>query len=283
VTSHFHHDGVDLAVTRDGTSGGKAVLLLHGLSGISSSYDAVVRSLDPGLDISRLDLRGHGRSGRAPGTYTVPYYAADVAAFIEQVIGRPTVLAGHSLGGVITHHLAATRPDLVTAALCEDPPLYFCDQALFDASMFGTIFPMLEAEMRKLQARGASKDEVIKFVANSPSPAGGKASDTQTPEATASRADALMLGDPDVWGPAIHGGALSGYDPDAAVRCPLTIMAADPNMGPAFWPDHIERQRAANPHADIPTILGAPHSINGHIPSSNRYLGYLKDLIASTS
>jgi pimeloyl-ACP methyl ester carboxylesterase len=283
TSSTFHHDGVDLAVTRDGTPGGSPVLLLHGLSGISSSYDAVVRSLDQTLDIYRIDLRGHGRSGRAPGTYQVPFYAADVVAFIEQVIARPIVMAGHSLGGVITHHIAATRPDLITAALCEDPPLYFCDQTLFAASMFGTIFPILEKEMIGLQERRATKDEVMAFVANSPSPVGGIAGDHQTAESTASRADALMLGDPGVWGPAIHGGALSGYDPNAAVACALTILLADPNMGPAFWTDHIDWQRAANPHADIVIIKGAPHGISGHIPSSNRYVGFLKDLIATSS
>jgi pimeloyl-ACP methyl ester carboxylesterase len=281
VSATFHHDGVDLAVARDGTPGGKPVLLLHGLSGISTTYDDVVRSLDQSLDIYRIDLRGHGRSSRAPGTYSVPFYAADVIAFIDNVIGRPTVLAGHSLSGVITHHVAATRPDLVSAALCEDPPLYFCDQALFDASMFAIVFPMLEKQMIDVQANGAPKAEVMAFVANSPSPAGGIASDHQTAESTAHRADALMLGDPGVWGPAIHGGALSGYDPNARIACPLTILVADEKMGPAFWPDHIEPQRAANPHADISVIAGAPHGIHTHVPATGRYRGYLTDLISS--
>jgi len=116
----FNHQSLDLAWTRDGSSRAVAVLLLHGLSGISSGYDEVVDDLGASADVFRLDLRGHGRSDHAPGTYSVPFYTEDVIAFIEEVISKPVVLVGHSLGGVITHNITATRPDLVLAALCED-------------------------------------------------------------------------------------------------------------------------------------------------------------------
>ena len=89
-----------------------------------------------------------GRSDHAPGTYSVPFYTEDVIAFIEEVITKPVVLVGHSLGGVITHNITATRPDLVRSALCEDPPLYFCDQSLFEQSLMAGVFPVLEATMR---------------------------------------------------------------------------------------------------------------------------------------
>jgi pimeloyl-ACP methyl ester carboxylesterase len=276
----FTHDGVALETRIEG-GGSLPVVLLHGLSGTMSTYDEVVRAIGNDVRVHRIDLRGHGRSARAPGTYTVPHYAADVVAYIEHVVGGPTVLVGHSLGGVITHHIAATRPDLVRAALCEDPPLYFCDQSLFNQSIFATVFPILEREMRRMQEPGITRADVRGFVANSPSPAGGVAANHQTAEAIDSRVDAMMHSDPDVWGPAIHGGALSGYDPNARIVCPLTILQADPAMGPALFPDHAERQRKANPDADVAFIKGAPHGIHDFIPSTGRYLGYLRDLIAA--
>jgi alpha-beta hydrolase superfamily lysophospholipase len=52
-----------LAWTRDGSSRAVAVLLLHGLSGISSGCDEVVDDLGASADVFRLDLRGHGRRG----------------------------------------------------------------------------------------------------------------------------------------------------------------------------------------------------------------------------
>ena len=65
-----------------------------------------------------------------------------------------------------------------------------------------------------------------------------------------------MLGDPDVWLPAIHGGALSGYDPDARINKPMIILQADPQMGPALFPDHAARQHDVNPEIDIRLIEG---------------------------
>jgi esterase len=277
----FVHDGVGIEYTVDFASAtGSPMLFLHGLSGASTTYDEVVELLrDLDRPIYRLDLRGHGKSDRAPDTYRVPYYAADVIAFIDSVIGRPVVLLGHSLGGVITHHIAATRPDLVLGALTEDPPLYFCDQTLFENSMFAMVFPILETQMREAQARGATFDEVRAAVANAPTPWGTAATNT-FPHGIDSRANQMMWADPDVWVPAIKGGALSGYNPNSPIACPLTILQADPSMGPAFWSDHVALQQAANPHADIRLIDGAPHGIHTFITARERYLHAVRDLVA---
>ena len=274
----FNHRNTDLAWTRDGSSRAVAVLLLHGLSGISTGYDEVVEDLGADADVFRIDLRGHGRSDHAPGTYAVPFYAADVVAFIEEVITKPVVLAGHSLGGVITHHVTATRPDLVASALCEDPPLYFCDQSLFAQSIMAGVFPLLEASMRAAQNEGQPRQFFESMVADAVMP-WGRAGDHMSDRAMRSRADALMLGDPDVWLPAIHGGALSGYDPDALITKPMLILQADPSMGPAFFADHVARQHAANPDIEIRLIAGAPHGIHAFLGSRQRYGEALRDII----
>ena len=213
---------------------------------------------------SVIDLRGHGRSDHAPGTYSVPFYTDDVIAFIEEVIAEPVVLVGHSLGGVITHHITATRPDLVRSALCEDPPLYFCDQSLFEQSIMATVFPILEATMRQAQAEGKPREFFESMVADAAMP-WGRAGDHMSARALQSRVDALMLGDPDVWLPAIHGGALSGYDPDARITKPMIILQADPQMGPALFPEHAARQHEVNPEIDIRLIEGAPHGIHSFL------------------
>ncbi|MFI5612388.1 alpha/beta fold hydrolase [Amycolatopsis sp. NPDC051903] len=49
----------------------------------------------------------------APG----PWRVEDVAARIASRIDRPVLLAGHSTGGCIAAHLAATRPELVAGLL----------------------------------------------------------------------------------------------------------------------------------------------------------------------
>jgi pimeloyl-ACP methyl ester carboxylesterase len=278
----FVHRNIDLDWTRDGSPHAVKVLMLHGLSGISTGYDEVVEQLGDAGDFFRIDLRGHGRSDRAAGTYTVPFYAADVVAFIEEVIGEPAVLVGHSLGGVITHHITATRPDLVLSALCEDPPLYFCDQSLFEQSVFAIVFPALESETRSAQAGGKPREHFVALVADAVMP-WGRAGDNMSARALQSRVDAMMLVDPDVWLPAIHGGALSGYDPDARITKPMIILRADPQMGPALFPDHAARQHAANPDVDMRFIDGAPHGIHSFLRSRERYVEALRDIIREAS
>ena len=194
----FSHRDVELEWSRDGSPRATKVLMLHGLSGISTGYDEVVAQLGDDADVYRLDLRGHGRSDRAPATYSVPFYAADVIAFIESVIGEPVVLVGHSLGGVIAHHITATRPDLVLSALCEDPPLYFCDQKLFEQSVMGDVFPILESAMRAAQAENRPREHYEAMVGDAVLP-WGRAGDHMSERALQSRVDSLMLGDPDVW------------------------------------------------------------------------------------
>jgi len=278
----FTHQNTGLEWVRDGSPRATKVLMLHGLSGISTSYDEVVEQLDLDADVYRIDLRGHGCSDHAAQTYTVPYYTADVVAFIEEVIGEPVVLAGHSLGGVITHHITATRPDLVRSALCEDPPLYFCDQALFEQSVFATIFPAIEAAMRAAQASGQPRAYFEAMVADVVMP-WGRAGDSMSDRALQSRVDAMMLADPDVWVPAIHGGALSGYDPNAKVSKPMIILQADPQMGPALFPEHAGWQHATNPDVEIRLVDGAPHGIHAYLRSTERYVEALREIINRAS
>ena len=123
--------GLGLAYRESGLRDGPPLLFLHGLSGSSSTYDEVRTSVDTTYRVFTLDFRGHGGSDRAPGTYQLPNYAADVSAFIEW-IGRPVALAGHSLGGAVATFLAGSRPDLIAVALLEDPPLYHGDREFFE-------------------------------------------------------------------------------------------------------------------------------------------------------
>lgn len=61
-----------------------------------------------------VDLRSHGRSGRASAKRsTLADLADDVLSVIDQLVPRgPIVLVGHSMGGMAIMQLAGTHPDL---------------------------------------------------------------------------------------------------------------------------------------------------------------------------
>ena len=278
---HFEHDGIVLASQIDGTKGGQPLLLLHGLSGASCTYDEVVSNLDPSLEIHRLDFRGHGDSARAPGTYDLPHMAADVVAYIDQVIGRPVLLAGHSLGGVVAHVVAQPHREHVVAVFEEDPPLYFCDHALFEQTMFAMVFPMIAGQIRDVQANDVPVDAVCEGIRNAPTARGGIAADDMNDTNIKSRASELMHCDPATIDTAIAGKMLVGYDPDEPVTVPLTVLRADPSLGAALPPEHAAKLALSQPHAMITEIANATHLIHSEIHTSDTYLSHLRAAISN--
>ncbi len=48
-----------------------------------------------------------------PDGWTTRSMAGDLARLLEQVADRPAIITGHSMGGMVAQHLAATRPELV--------------------------------------------------------------------------------------------------------------------------------------------------------------------------
>ena len=90
-----------------------ALVILHGITGSHASFLPLMPALAQRAHVYALDLRGHNLSGRTAGAYQVPDYGRDVVAFLRTVVGRPAVVAGHSLGGLIAVWLAAQAPDWV--------------------------------------------------------------------------------------------------------------------------------------------------------------------------
>jgi pimeloyl-ACP methyl ester carboxylesterase len=276
--------GIGLSYRESGRRDGPPLLFLHGLSGSSATYDEVRTSVDATHRVFSLDFRGHGGSDRVPGSYQVPNYGADAAAFIEWV-GRPVALAGHSLGGAVATYLAGARPELVAGALLEDPPLYHGDREFFATTIFPKVFEATRNTMQRLHDERAGLDVVRAALLAQPTPTGGDPAAEATPATIESRVDAFLACDPTVFDPAITGDAIGGWDPDTPIpeSVPLTLLRADPALHPAFLPDDEARFRRAAPHTWFVEISGAPHGIHAFAASTDRYLNELHSLLGRTA
>lgn len=87
--------------------------LVHGVHEHSGRYAYVASQLlARGIETVALDLRGHGRSeGRRHAVDRFDAYVDDLAAWLPTVRpeGRPLVLMGHSMGGLVVARYASER------------------------------------------------------------------------------------------------------------------------------------------------------------------------------
>jgi pimeloyl-ACP methyl ester carboxylesterase len=270
--ARFDRDGLSLAYDDDGS--GPPIVLLHGLSLSRRTWDRFIAGLEGRFRVVRLDQRGHGESSHAAGTYVLDTYLADTVAFLEAVVRGPSIVAGHSLGGVIGHGLAQTRPDLVRSVLLEDPPLYVPDRMREglerdEASSVARMFPLMQQFTREMQARGAPLDEWVAMVGAFPALNGrGTMAEVLGPDGTHAMAQAFSRLDPEIFTQAIDGTAIAG-SPDLAepLGCPAVVLRADPALGPAFTASDEERFLRTNPHARVVAVEGASHQIHDEQPS----------------
>jgi (E)-2-((N-methylformamido)methylene)succinate hydrolase len=92
---------------------GPALTLVHGVGARLESWDEVVARLQPRFRVIRLDLRGHGRSGRIEGACTLDDLASDVRYVWDELGVKKSHLAGFSLGGLIAQSLALSDPQRI--------------------------------------------------------------------------------------------------------------------------------------------------------------------------
>ncbi len=276
----FENDGLRLGHEDYGS--GPAIVLLHGLSMSRRTWDRFLPFLVERFRIVRLDQRGHGQSSHAPGTYVLDTYLADTIAFLEGVVREPSMLVGHSLGGVIAHGVAQRRPDLVRCVLLEDPPLYVANrmqagQERGEASAVASMFPAMQKLSQEMQEREASVEEWEAMLRNVPTLNGrGTMGEVLGPEFTRAMADAFSRLDPDIFTQAIDGTAISG-EPDLSkpIECPAVILRADPAFGPAFSADDEDRFLRTNRHARVVLFDGASHQLHDEQPER-----FLQELLA---
>jgi pimeloyl-ACP methyl ester carboxylesterase len=102
-------DGTTIAYDDRPGGPGTPVILVHGITENSSSWDPLIDGLTRGRRVITVDLRGHGRSGTSDH-YDLGSMAGDVAAVSASAgVVRPH-LVGHSLGGAVVSAVGAVFP-----------------------------------------------------------------------------------------------------------------------------------------------------------------------------
>jgi pimeloyl-ACP methyl ester carboxylesterase len=261
------HDGVSIAYDEVGPEDGPPIVLLHGLSGARTTWHEVAQDLARDHRVYAVDQRGHGGSARARGTYDVEHWAGDVVAFLEQVVGGPAVLVGHSLGGIVLARVAQLRPDLVRGAFLEDPPLFLGLPGELASTPFGMLFPLMLQGFRELRARGGTLEDHLEAASAVPSLTGKTQLELLGPAGLRRRAEANRDFDEEALAETvIEGNGLASFDPTLALGVPAVVLRAEPHLVAAFRPQDEAPFLEANPGAVVELVPGASHLIHDEQP-----------------
>jgi pimeloyl-ACP methyl ester carboxylesterase len=89
----------------------------------AGTYKSLLARLHPSIEVFALDQRGHGRSkaeARPKKLRSWDVYRDDLVAFLD-ALGGDLVLAGHSMGGIVSLGAEAARPEKVRGILLIEP------------------------------------------------------------------------------------------------------------------------------------------------------------------
>jgi pimeloyl-ACP methyl ester carboxylesterase len=116
---HWIEFGPEDAPGRDGTP----IVFVHGLGGSHLNWCLIGPRLAAGRRAVALDLHGFGLTPGTRATSTVQHNTRLLDRFVREVTGTPVILAGNSMGGLISILQASAAPDTVSGLVLVDPAL----------------------------------------------------------------------------------------------------------------------------------------------------------------
>lgn len=92
---------------------GEPLLFIHGLGSCGEDWQPQIDCFRDRYRTIACDLRGHGRSSKPRGPYSIEGFASDLASMLRELRVGPTHVVGISLGGMVAFQLAVDAPELV--------------------------------------------------------------------------------------------------------------------------------------------------------------------------
>ena len=92
---------------------GEPLLFLHGLGSSSRDWELQIPCFADRFKVIVCDMRGHGRTSKPRGPYSIALFAGDVAGFLSELELAPVHMVGISMGGMVAFDFAIRFPDLL--------------------------------------------------------------------------------------------------------------------------------------------------------------------------
>jgi pimeloyl-ACP methyl ester carboxylesterase len=132
---------------------GPPLVCVHGLGGAALNWMAVGAGLARGYRVLAPDLRGFGKTPLGSHSAAIDANQMLLNRFIREVAGSPSVVVGHSMGGLLATLQAARHPETVSATALADPALPWRGRRRFDASIWAFFSLMMVPGLAEWQLR----------------------------------------------------------------------------------------------------------------------------------
>ncbi|CAA9576941.1 Possible alpha/beta hydrolase superfamily, slr1235 homolog [uncultured Synechococcales cyanobacterium] len=111
--TYWHWRGQAIYYVRAGVADPQRspLLLVHGFGASTDHWRKNIAELSNDFEVWAIDLLGFGRSAKPNMQYSGDLWRDQLHEFVTEVIGRPVVLVGNSLGGYAALCVASQHPD----------------------------------------------------------------------------------------------------------------------------------------------------------------------------
>lgn len=112
-------DGVSIRFT-EASTGDPALIFISGWGGTKEDWDYQMDHFSGSHRCVAIDLAGFGESGSNRTEWTMPAFAGDVTAVMDQLGIDEAVIIGHSMGGMVALEAARANPDRIIGVVPVD-------------------------------------------------------------------------------------------------------------------------------------------------------------------
>lgn len=226
-----------------GPESGPPLVLMHGVTRRWQSFTPLLPSLMTRWQVFLIDARGHGRSERTADAYHVIDYVDDYVAFLQSRCKQPAILYGHSMGAMLAAAIAARAPDLVAAAIMEDPPFETMGKRIRETPFHG-YFSQLQPFARSTSRTAAIAKHLSEIRVTGNDGTVHRLGDIRDATSIRFNARCLKQLDPNVLDSIVAGEWLKGYDCSdiwQRIDCPSLLLQADYDAGGMLTDTDAER------------------------------------------
>ena len=117
----------------------KAILLIHGFGASTDHWRYNIPALSAEYEVHAIDLLGFGKSPKPVDVeYSGALWKDQVISYVKEVIKKPTIIVGNSLGGYAALAAGAELKELSAGVILLNAAGYFSEEKLVKKNMWQT-------------------------------------------------------------------------------------------------------------------------------------------------